>query len=51
MNNKNLLKYARGEEPCDLLFKNAKFANLYTMEFEKGDIAVKDGIIVGIGKG
>ena len=51
MNNKNLLKYARGEEPCDLLFKNAQFANLSTMEFETGDIAVKDGIIVGIGKG
>ncbi len=51
MNFKPLLKSALGEEPCDLLFKNAAFANLCTMEYESGDIAVKDGIIVGIGGG
>ncbi|MDO5116272.1 MAG: adenine deaminase [Synergistaceae bacterium] len=51
MNFKALLKSARGEEPCDLLFKNAAFANLCTMEYERGDIAVKDGIIIGIGEG
>ena len=49
MDFKPLLKSALGEEPCDLLFKNAKFANLCTMEYETGDIAVKDGVIVGIG--
>ena len=48
---KPLLKSALGEEPCDLLFKNARFANLCTMEYETGDIAVKDGVIVGIGAG
>lgn len=51
MDFKPLLKSALGEEPCDLLFKNAKFANLCTMEYETGDIAVKDGVIVGIGDG
>ena len=51
MDFKPLLKSALGEEPCDLLFKNAKFANLCTMEYETGDIAVKDGVIVGIGGG
>lgn len=50
MNFRYLLKAALGEEPCDTLFTNARFANLYTMELEKGSIAVKDGIIVGIGK-
>lgn len=50
MNFRYLLKAALGEEPCDTLFSNATFANLYTMELEKGSIAVKDGIIVGIGK-
>ena len=51
MDFKPLLKSALGEEPCDLLFKNAKFANLCTMEYETGGIAVKDGVIVGIGGG
>ena len=51
MNFKRLLKASLQEEPCDLLFKNAKIANLFTMEFEKAEVAVKDGIIVGIGSG
>lgn len=48
MNFKPLLKAALGEQPCDMLFTNARFANLYTMEIESGSIAVKDGVIVGI---
>lgn len=51
MNFKKLLPAARQEEKCDTLFKNAKIANLYTMEYEEADIAVKDGIIIGVGEG
>lgn len=51
MSYKSLLKYALKEIPCDTLFKNAVFANLYTMEMENADIAVQDGVIVGIGEG
>ena len=51
MSFKNLLPYAMQEKPCDAVFRNASFANLCTMEIERADIAVKDGIIVGIGEG
>lgn len=48
---RHLLKAARKEEPCDLLLSGGQIANLYTMEYEKADVAIKDGVIVGIGKG
>ncbi len=51
MSFKNLLPYAMKEKPCDTVFRNARFANLYTMEIERADVAVKDGVIVGIGCG
>ena len=51
MSFKNLLPYAMQEKPCDAVFRNASFANLCTMEIERADIAVKDGVIVGIGEG
>ena len=51
MSFKNLLPYAMKEKPCDAVFRNASFANLCTMEIERADIAVKDGVIVGIGEG
>ena len=51
MNFKQLLKCALKEEPCDIVFKNAVIPNLYTMEYEKTEIAVKDGIIAGVGDG
>lgn len=46
-----LLRAARGEEPADILLHGGKIANLYTMEFEKADVAIKDGVIAGVGKG
>ncbi|MDL2298503.1 adenine deaminase [Synergistaceae bacterium OttesenSCG-928-D05] len=48
---RELLRAARREEPSDLLLKGGRFANVFTMEYETADIAVKDGIIVGIGEG
>ncbi len=51
MSFRNLLPYAMKEKPCDTVFRDADFANMYTMEIERADIAVKDGVIVGIGEG
>ena len=36
---------------CDLVIKNARIFNVFTGETEEGEIAVKAGIIVGIGTG
>lgn len=48
---KELLKYALKEEPADLLLKGGRVANVCTMEYEEADVAVKNGVIVGVGKG
>jgi adenine deaminase len=44
-----LIAVARGEEPADLLFTNAKIVNVFTGEVERGNVAVTGGYIVGIG--
>ncbi len=41
---------ALGKEKADLVIKNANILNVFTEEFEKGDLAVKKGVIVGIGE-
>jgi adenine deaminase len=48
---KNLLAAARGEAPSDLVIKGGRIANVLSLEYEEADIAVKDGVIVGIGGG
>lgn len=40
---------ALGNQLADVVFKNATYFNPFTREFSKGDIAVSDGIIAGIG--
>ena len=51
----NLEKYkqysriARGLEKADLVLKDARIVNVFTEEIIRGDIAIQDGIIVGIG--
>lgn len=44
-----LIRVARGEEPADVVFKNATYLNVFSNEFCHGDIAVSDGLIAGIG--
>ncbi len=44
-----LVKVAVGEKPADLVLKNCNIINVFTGKTEKGDIAINDGIIVGIG--
>lgn len=48
---KSLINAAMKREKCDLVIKGAKVFNVFTGETEEGEIAVKNGKIVGIGKG
>src|ERR1700744_3898155 len=43
------LSIARGEQPAELLFKNARLVNVLSGEIHKANIAVTDGRVVGIG--
>ena len=53
--NRKLLKKQRiiaaaaGREPADLVLKNATFVNVFSNELCRGDIAVAEGLIVGMG--
>ncbi len=44
-----IIKAAKGEIKSDLVIKNAQVINVHTEEIYKADIAIKDGIIAGIG--
>jgi adenine deaminase len=44
-----LIAVARGEVPADLLLTNARIVNTFTAEIEKGNVAICQGRIVGIG--
>ena len=46
---KQLIDVAAGREKADLVIKNSKIVDVYSGKVIKGDIAIKDGIIVGIG--
>ncbi len=46
---KALIDAARGITESDLVLKNGNILNVFTGEIEQGDVAVKDGVIVGIG--
>lgn len=43
------LAAARGEEPADVVFRNARIVNVLSGEIHEGDVAVSGGMIVGIG--
>ncbi len=44
-----LISIARGETPADLLFSNARIVNVFNGEIERGDVAISEGTIAGIG--
>ena len=46
----NIINVARGLEKADLVIKNAKLVNVLSEEIHECDIAIKDGLIAGIGK-
>jgi adenine deaminase len=43
------LGIARGEQPAELLFKNARLVNVLSGEIHPANVAVDDGRVVGIG--
>lgn len=43
------LAIARGEQPADMLFKNARVVNVLSGEIHQASVAVADGRIVGLG--
>ncbi|MDD1681693.1 MAG: amidohydrolase family protein, partial [Methanoregula sp.] len=45
----DLLEAARGLAPADIVCKNAQVFNPFTCSFETGTLAIKDGIVLGIG--
>ena len=47
---KRRIEAALSKIPADVVFKNGKIVNVFTGEIEQGDVAVTDGIIVGIGQ-
>lgn len=46
---KLLISVARGSQPADLIFKNARIINVFTGEIESGSVTVFNGYISGIG--
>ena len=44
-----LISVARGDTPADLLFKNANIVNTFTGDIEKGNVAIYEDRIAGIG--
>ncbi|MFW6284827.1 MAG: adenine deaminase [Bacillota bacterium] len=49
MNIKTKMAIASGKEKAETVFKNARVVNVFTGEIEKSDIAVQDGMILGLG--
>ena len=43
------LAAARGDSPAELVLKNARIVNVFSGEIQQGDVAVCDGVIVGVG--
>lgn len=46
-----LLAAARGEQPADLLLRNARAVNVFSGEIEETDVALHQGRIAGVGTG
>lgn len=44
-----IIRVAAGREPADLVLKNATYLNVFSNELVAGDIAVAEGLIVGMG--
>ncbi|MFW5889246.1 MAG: adenine deaminase [Bacillota bacterium] len=49
MNKEKMLAVARGDILADLVIKNAKVINVFTKTIEEEDIAISEGVIVGLG--
>ena len=47
---KNLIEVAAGRKSADLVIKNCQIVNVFSGEIERGEIAIVDGKIAGVGK-
>jgi adenine deaminase len=45
------LRAAQGAEPCDLVLRNVRYLDVFACEFVEGDLAVADGVVVGVEPG
>jgi len=50
MQNKKMSDIARGINKADLVLKNCQIINVFSHSIEQNDIAIQDGIIVGVGQ-
>ena len=48
---RNCLPFSRGDIPAELVIRNARVANVFSLEYELTDVAVAKGIVVGVGAG
>ena len=46
---RRIINAAAGREPADLVLKNAAYVNVFSNELCHADIAVAEGLIVGMG--
>ena len=46
---KRIIEVAAGREKADIVIKNALYLNVFSNEFCRGDIAVAEGLVVGMG--
>ncbi len=46
----HVVDVAAGRQKADLVFKNARYLNVFSNEFCTGDIAVAEGLVVGMGE-
>ncbi len=45
------IQAARGQRPCDRVLKNVEYLDVFSGKFRRGDVAIYDGIFVGLGDG
>lgn len=51
MNRRDLISVARGDDPADLVLRNARIINVFSGEIESADVAIAGGRIAGLGNG
>jgi adenine deaminase len=42
------LRAAQGTDPCDVVLRNVRWLDVFSCEFVSGDVAIADGVIVGM---
>lgn len=51
MDLKKRIAAAQGKQPCDVIFKNATYLDVFSCQWRQGDVAIADGVVVGIDQG